>query len=59
VQGLGYVVPGALFLGEYLYRKTALGHYPHTSLPVLVRNIVVVMKAEAMAAQRRGQPGPR
>lgn len=59
VQGLGYVVPAVLFLGEYVYRRIALRHYPHTSLPVMLRNVIVVMKAQAAAASRGTQSGPR
>lgn len=58
VQGLGYALPACLFLGEYVYRRVALGHYPHTSLPVMTRNVAAVMKAEALAA-RNAEPGPR
>ena len=59
VQGLGYALPALLFLGEYVYRRVALGHYPHTPLPVMLRNVIAVMKAEAMTASRNGQSGPR
>lgn len=51
VQGLGYVLPLALLLGEYAYRRVALRSYPHAGLPTLLRNIAVVMKGEALSAR--------
>ncbi len=43
-QGLGYVLPGALFLGEFAYRHYRFPNRQHGSLWVLFSNIVAVSK---------------
>jgi uncharacterized membrane protein len=48
VQGLGYVVPATLFLGEYVYRHRRFPDRSHASLPVLILNIVAVVKEAAV-----------
>ena len=47
MQGLGVVVPAALFLGEYIYRQHRLRHHRHGSLLVLICNIIAVIKEAA------------
>ena len=44
VHGLGYVVPGALFLGEHVYRHYRFPHRTQGSLAVLVPNVVAVIR---------------
>ena len=53
VHGLGYVVPGALFLGEHVYRHHRFPHRTQGSLAVLVPNVVAVIREIA------SEPGPR
>jgi uncharacterized membrane protein len=36
---LSYVLIGALFVGEYAYRRVRFRHYQHASLATLVRNV--------------------
>jgi len=48
VHGLGYVVPGALFLGEYLYRRRRFPHRTQGSLAVLVPNVIAVIRESAL-----------
>lgn len=48
VQGLGYVVPATLFLGEYVYRHRRFPDRSHGSLSVLILNIVTVVKEAAV-----------
>jgi uncharacterized membrane protein len=36
---VGYALIGALFTGEYLYRRLRYRHYRHASLAALVRNV--------------------
>lgn len=50
VQGLGIVVPAALFLGEYIYRHHRLRDHRHGSLPVLIFNIIAVVKEAATSS---------
>ena len=45
---LGYVVPAALFLGEYMYRHRRFPDRSHGSLRVLILNIVAVVKEAAV-----------
>jgi uncharacterized membrane protein len=45
VQGLGYVVPLVLLLGEYGWRRLTLREFQHASLPVLLHNIFLVMRS--------------
>ena len=57
VHGLGYVVPGSLFLGEYVYRHHRFPHRAQGSLAVLVPNVVAVIREIAMESGRRAVPG--
>jgi len=57
VQGLGYAVPGALFLGEYVYRHYRFPHRPHGSLAVLIPNVLAVIREIAVESGRRAAPG--
>ncbi len=58
VQLLGYVLPAALFLGEYIYRHRRFAHRAHGSLAVLVPNVVAVIRESALESSRAGvQPG--
>ena len=36
---VSYALIGALFVGEYLYRRARFRHYRHASLPALLRNV--------------------
>lgn len=54
VHGLGYVLPGALFLGEYVYRHYRFRDRQHSSLRVLIPNIVAVSRDAALSL---GKPG--
>lgn len=36
---VSYALIGALFVGEYLYRRVRYRHYRHASLAVLIRNV--------------------
>lgn len=47
VQGLGYLLPAALFLGEYVYRRHRFSGMQHASIPVLVANTVRVIRQAA------------
>ncbi|MCX7169886.1 MAG: hypothetical protein NTY41_06205 [Proteobacteria bacterium] len=58
VQGLGFVVPVLLFLGEYTYRHQRMRNHPHGSLLVLILNIIVVVKEAAIEAAP-ANPGSR
>lgn len=53
VQGLGFVVTGALFLGEYVYRRHRFPHRTRGSLAALVSNVVAVIREIAL------EPGAR
>lgn len=57
VHALGYFVPGALFLGEYAYRRHRFRHHAQGSLAVLVPNVVAVFREMAMQSGRRAVPG--
>jgi Predicted membrane protein len=48
VHGLGYAVPATLFLGEYVYRYRRFPDRSHGSLPVLILDIVAVVKEAAV-----------
>ncbi|MEO8101095.1 MAG: hypothetical protein ABI790_01125 [Betaproteobacteria bacterium] len=50
VHGLGYILPGALFLGEYGYRHYRFRDRQHGSLLVLIPNIVAVSKEAALSS---------
>ena len=53
VHGLGYVLPGALFLGEYAFRHHRFPDRKHSSLWVLIPNIVAVSKEAALSSGQR------
>lgn len=53
VQLLGYVVPGALFLGEHFYRHRRFTHRSHGSLAVLVANVLAVIRESAVESAER------
>jgi len=59
VQLLGYVVPGALFLGEYVYRHRRFAHRAHGSLSVLVANVLLVIRESAIESAQLARPGRR
>lgn len=61
VHGLGYVVPGVLFLGEYVYRHHRFPHRARGSLAVLIPNVLAVIREIAVESGRREAPesGPR
>ena len=48
VQGLGYLVPAALFLGEYAYRLFRFRDHRHDSIPALILRIVAVFRQAAV-----------
>ena len=60
VLGLGYAMPGALFLGEYVYRGRRFPLRHRDSLAVLVPRVVAVMREIALEpgsrAARDGEP---
>jgi uncharacterized membrane protein len=51
VHAMGYLVPAALFLGEYVYRLRCFPHHSQGSLGVLIPNVLAVMRE--MALERR------
>jgi uncharacterized membrane protein len=51
VQGLGYAVPAALFLGEYVYRHFRFPNRPHGSLALLIHNVLAVIREMAMESR--------
>ena len=59
VHGMGYVAPAALFLVEYLYRHARFPNRPHSSLPILIANIVKVIQENALSQEKSaaGQNG--
>ncbi len=58
VHGLGYILPAALFLGEYAYRHYHFPDRKHGSLPALILNIVAVSKEAALSpGQRNAESG--
>jgi uncharacterized membrane protein len=58
VQGLGYLVPTTLFLGEYAYRHHRFREHRHDSIPRLVLSIVAVIR-EAAVKPHAGGPKDR
>lgn len=56
VQGLGYLVPAALFLGEYAYRHYRFRDHRHDSIPRLILSIVAVFRETAVKPYA---PGPK
>ena len=59
VHGLGYVLPGALFLGEYAYRHYRFRERHHSSLLVLIPNIVAASKDAALSYNKRNTESSR
>ncbi len=59
VQGLGYAVPATLFLGEYVYRHRRFPDRSHGSLPVLILNIVAVVKEAAVKPNAPNAQSPQ
>jgi uncharacterized membrane protein len=55
VQLMGYAMPGALFLGEYVYRHRRFAHRSHGPLPLLVANVMAVIRESAMESGTRRQ----
>lgn len=53
VQGLAVAIPATLFLGEYAYRHHRLRDHRHASLPVLIFNIITVIKEATVQTARR------
>ena len=53
VHGFGYVLPGVLFLGEYVYRHYRFPDRQHGSLLVLIPNVVLVSKEAALSLGTR------
>jgi uncharacterized membrane protein len=53
VQGLGYVLPGVLFLGEFAYRHQRFPDRRHGSLRELIPNIVSVSREIALSSGTR------
>jgi uncharacterized membrane protein len=56
VHGLGYAVPIALFVGEYVYRHHRFANRSHGSLAVLLPNVFAVIREIAMESGRRAAP---
>ncbi len=48
VQGLGYALPGALFLGEYAFRRHRFRQHKHASVRILIANIITVCREAAL-----------
>lgn len=48
VQALGYLLPSALFLGEYAYRRRRFADIRHASIPVVIANSVRVIRQAAL-----------
>ena len=59
VHGLGYVVPGVLFLGEHAYRHTRFRDRQHGSLLVLIPNIVAASRDAALSCDKRNPESSR
>ncbi len=59
VQLMGYAVPSALFLGEYIYRHRRFAHRAHGSLAMLVPNVIAVIRESALESGRRPDPEGR
>ncbi len=57
VQGLGYVVPGLLFVGELAYRKRVFADHSHGSLAELVRITMLAIREDARGAPRPADTG--
>ena len=59
VHGLGYVLPGVLFLGEYAYRHYRFRERHHGSLLVLIPNIVAASRDAALSSDKRNTESGR
>ena len=59
VHGLGYVIPGVLFLGEYAYRHYRFREQHHGSLLVLIPNIVAASRDAALSSDKRNTESGR
>jgi uncharacterized membrane protein len=59
VHGLGYAVPATLFLGEFAYRHRRFPDRSHGSLPVLILNIVAVVKEAASRPNAQNAQDPQ
>lgn len=59
VHGLGYVLPGALFLGEYAYRHVRFRERHHGSLLVLIPNIVAASRDAALSSDKHNTESSR
>ena len=59
VHGLGYVIPGVLFLGEYAYRHYRFRERHHGSLLVLIPNIVAASRDAALSSDKRNTESDR
>jgi uncharacterized membrane protein len=57
VQALGLAVPGALFLGEYVYRRHRFPYRSRGSLVLLVTNVIAVFREREPEAGRRVSQG--
>jgi uncharacterized membrane protein len=57
VQGLGYLVPGALFVGEHAYRLRRFPERAQGSLPELVPHVLAVMREMALEPAPPARPG--
>lgn len=55
VHGLGYLLPAALFLGEYVYRHYRFRGRRHGSIPALIRTIAAVFRESALQPDARGR----
>ncbi len=54
VHGLGYLVPAALFLGEYAYRRYRFRGHRHASIPVLILNVAAAFRNASPRPEARG-----
>lgn len=52
VHGLGYLVPTALFLGEYAYRHYRFRDHRHGSIATLILKIIAVFKQSAVSSAK-------
>ena len=59
VHGLGYVLPATLFVGEYAYRRHRFRGRQHSSLLVLIPNIVAVSREAARSPGMRDAESDR
>ena len=59
VHGLGYIIPAALFLGEYAYRHYRFRERHHGSLLLLIPNIVAASRDAALSSDQRNTESSR